>query len=33
MKFVKKALAAETVEVNGVFIPIGRGYKYVIENL
>ena len=24
---------ADSVEVNGVSIPIGRGYKYVIENL
>ena len=28
-----ESYTAETVEVNGVSIPIGRGYKFVIENL
>lgn len=28
-----ESYTAETVEVNGVSIPIGRGYKYIIENL
>ena len=28
-----ESYTAETVEINGVSIPIGRGYKYVIENL
>ena len=28
-----ESYTAETIEINGVSIPIGRGYKYVIENL
>ena len=28
-----ESYTAETVEVNGVSIPIGRGYKYILENL
>ena len=28
-----ESYTAETVEINGVSIPIGRGYKFVIENL
>ena len=28
-----KSYTAESVEVNGVSIPIGRGYRDVIENL
>jgi len=28
-----ESYTAETVEINGVAIPIGRGYKFVIENL
>lgn len=28
-----ESYTAETVEVNGVTIPIGRGYRYIIENL
>jgi len=28
-----ESYTAETIEINGVSIPIGRGYKYVIEKL
>ncbi len=28
-----ESYTAETVEINGVSIPIGRGYKYILENL
>ena len=28
-----ESYTAETIEINGVSIPIGRGYKYIIENL
>lgn len=28
-----ESYTAETVEINGISIPIGRGYKYIIESL